>query len=177
MHSGHGVTVSVVMSAGFMSKPQITQTNYKCVSFTAFISLFIWLNKFKLLTLTLNAWLTVALRPLCVHNVNAISSTEIINYKKERNRFKDYNFDFFFLIYFIFSVLGFKAPQFIFYSRVKTHFLFFSIELNVKTNDEVHDFFGVTSGLHSMKWSSWEHKLHRLAALTKFPIKMFIFKR
>lgn len=166
MHSGHGVTVSVVMSAGFMSKPQITQTNYRCVSFTAFISLFIWLNKFKLLTLTLNAWLTVALRPLCVHNVNAISSTEIINYKKERNRFKDYNFDFFF-----------KAPQFIFYSRVKTLFYFFSIELNVKTNDEVHDFFGVTSGLHSMKWSSWERKLHRLAALTKFPIKMFIFKR
>lgn len=80
-------------------------------------------------------------------------------------------------MYFILLVLGFKAPQFIFYSRVKTLFYFFSIELNVKTNNEVHDFFGVTSGLHSMKWSSWERKLHRLAALTKFPIKMFILKR
>lgn len=69
-----------------------------------FISLFIWLNKFKLLTLTLTAWLTVALRPLCVHNVNAISSTEIIKYKKERSRFKDYNFDFFFNLFTFFGL-------------------------------------------------------------------------
>lgn len=47
-----------------------------------FIYLF-WLNKFKLLTLTLTDWLTMALRPLCVHNVNSVSFTKIINYKKK----------------------------------------------------------------------------------------------